>query len=136
MVPDDALLEHPVVPSVKIISAVPVATPVTTPPLSMVATVASLLDQVPPVVGDSVTVSPSHISLSPAAIVTVGVAFRVIVKSVVLEHWAASAVNVYVVVCVLSVLVTTFLLFHCLMLLEVDLKLLPRKLVLPDQNLL
>jgi len=60
-VTDEVLLLQPVVPSVKVNVTVPAATPVITPALVTVATVLSLLTQVPPVVGDRVAVLPTHI---------------------------------------------------------------------------
>jgi uncharacterized protein (DUF362 family) len=56
--------------------AVPPLTPVTTPPLVTVATALLLLAQVPPVVGLSVVVEPTHIVLPPV-ILTVGFALTV-----------------------------------------------------------
>ena len=84
--PDVAVLEQPVVPSVNTISTVPALIPSTTPPLVIVAILGSLLDHVPPVVGLIVTVSPTHISSSPAGMVTVGFGFTVISTVEVLEE--------------------------------------------------
>ena len=67
---------HSVVLFVKVKVAVPPLTPVTTPAFVTVATAASLLAQVPPVVGLNVVVEPSHIALAPV-ILTPGLAFTV-----------------------------------------------------------
>jgi hypothetical protein len=72
-VPEDELLEQPVVVLVNVISAEPPATPVTTPALVIVAVPVALLDQVPPVVGDNVIVLPTHTVPVPGT-VTVGAA--------------------------------------------------------------
>lgn len=67
---------HPVVPCVKVKVAEPAETPVTTPVLDTVATAGLLLAQVPPLLGESVVVWPTHILLEPV-ILTVGKAFTV-----------------------------------------------------------
>ena len=79
ILPADAVLEQPVVVFVKVIFAVPRSTPVTTPPLVTVATVPSLLDQLPPVDGVKFKVSPTH-TLPLFGTVTVGVGFTVTVR--------------------------------------------------------
>lgn len=61
---------------VKVKVTVPPFTPVTTPALVTVATVGSLLVQVPPLVGDRVVVAPTHIVLNPVML-TEGKAFTV-----------------------------------------------------------
>ena len=48
----------------------PAVKPVTSPPLVTDATVGSLLLQVPPVVGDNVVVTPTHIVLDPIMVTT------------------------------------------------------------------
>jgi len=60
-VTDEVVLLQLVVPSVNVKVTLPAATPVITPALVTVATVLSLLTQVPPVVGDSVAEPPTHI---------------------------------------------------------------------------
>ena len=62
--------QHPVVVFVKINVADPAEIPVTTPALETVATALLLLDQVPPVVGDSVVVAPIHIEFDPVMLTT------------------------------------------------------------------
>jgi len=57
-------LAHPVL-LVNVKTAVPLPTPVTMPALSTVATVLSLLVQVPPDPGESVVDAPIHISILP-----------------------------------------------------------------------
>ena len=72
----------------------PGATPVTTPALVTVATDVLLLVHVPPLVGDNVTVLPTH---TDAGAVTVGNAFTV-TDEVVLVHPVVPSVNVNVTV--------------------------------------
>ena len=59
-VSDEVVLLQPVEVWVKVKVTLPVATPVTRPALVTVAFVASLLVQVPPVVGDNVIVLPTQ----------------------------------------------------------------------------
>ena len=59
-VTDEVVLLQPVEVWVKVKVTLPVATPVANPALVTVAFVASLLVQVPPVVGDSVIVLPTQ----------------------------------------------------------------------------
>ena len=87
-------LEHPVVALVKVIFAVPPATPVTTPPLLMVATIGLLLTQVPPVVGVKFAVAPIHTVAGDGTVIT-GSAFTVI-EAVVLLQVVVVFVNVKV----------------------------------------
>jgi hypothetical protein len=61
---------------VKIKVEVPADTPVTTPALETVATLAFVLTQVPPVVGDRVVVKPTQTLVLPV-ILTTGIAFTV-----------------------------------------------------------
>ena len=81
-VTDEVVLLHPVVPSVNVNVTVPAATPVITPAFVTVATDVLLLVHVPPVVGDSVAVLPTH---TDAGAVTVGLALTV-TDEVVLLH--------------------------------------------------
>jgi hypothetical protein len=67
---------------VKVKVGAPAATPVTTPALVTVAKAVLLLAHVPPVVGDKLVVTPTHIAVAPvietvgkALTVTVGVVF-------------------------------------------------------------
>ena len=74
----------------------PVATPVTTPALVTVALVASLLAQVPPVVGDKVVVPPlSQIEEAPVML-TVGKAVTVTALVVLAQLGAVELVKVNV----------------------------------------
>lgn len=61
---------QPVTELVNVKVAMPAATPVTTPALVTVATVGSLLTQVPPDVGDKVVVSPIQILETPVILTT------------------------------------------------------------------
>ena len=56
---------HDVVELVKVKLTVPAETPVTTPELDTVAIELLELVHIPPLLGDSVVVSPSHIEASP-----------------------------------------------------------------------
>lgn len=56
---------QPVVPSVKVNAAVPAETAVITPALSMVATAGLLLDQVPPLVGETPDIAPIQMLVRP-----------------------------------------------------------------------
>ena len=67
---------QPVLVLVKVKVAVPAETPVTTPVLVTVATAGLLLVQVPPLVGESVVVAPTHILVVPV-ILTNGMALTV-----------------------------------------------------------
>lgn len=67
---------QPVLVLVKVNVAVPAETPVTTPVLVTVATAGLLLVQVPPLVGESVVVAPTHIDDIPV-ILTTGMALTV-----------------------------------------------------------
>jgi hypothetical protein len=69
---------HPVLVCVNVNVGAPLATPVTRPPLVTVAKALLLLAHVPPVVGESVVVAPTHIAFAPV-ILTVGFAFTVTV---------------------------------------------------------
>ena len=83
-----SVVVHPVEPLVKVIAAVPAATPVTTPPgLVTVATAVLLLVQltVPPVVSASVVVPPTH-STGPPVIVPTGVTLTVVLPVAVTPH--------------------------------------------------
>ena len=78
-VSDEVVLLQPVEVWVKVKVTLPVATPVTRPALVTVAFVASLLVQVPPVVGDKVMVLPTQtddpaLTAGSALTVTVAVA--------------------------------------------------------------
>ena len=77
-----------VVASVKVKVALPPATPVTTPVLVTVAFVVSLLDHVPPVVGDNVIVLPTQTEAAP--VLTTGKALMVTEVVVALQVVAAS----------------------------------------------
>ena len=81
-VTDEVVLLHPVVPSVNVNVTLPADTPVITPALVTVATAVLLLAHVPPLVGDSVAVLPTH---TDAGAVTVGFALTV-TDEVVLLH--------------------------------------------------
>jgi hypothetical protein len=70
-------LLQPVPVCVKVKVALPAATPITIPALVTVATAGLLLAQVPPLVGDSVIVLPTHTMV--LAVVTVGLGFTVTV---------------------------------------------------------
>ena len=59
-VTDKVVFEHPVTVSVNVNVALPDETPVTTPASVTVATALSLLVQVPPVVGESITELPTQ----------------------------------------------------------------------------
>lgn len=65
--------KQPVVALVKVKTAVPAETPVTTPALVTVATAGSLLDHVPPDVGETPVMSPTQISLDPVRLTEGGV---------------------------------------------------------------
>jgi hypothetical protein len=67
---------QPVDVLVKVNVALPAATPVTTPALVTVAIAVLLLTHVPPVVGESVVVVPTHIVVAPVML-TVGLAIMV-----------------------------------------------------------
>ena len=81
-VTDEVVLLHPVVPSVNVNVTLPADTPVITPALVTVAMAVLLLVHVPPLVGDSVAVLPTH---TDAGAVTVGFALTV-TDEVVLLH--------------------------------------------------
>ena len=83
------VLVHPVDVSVKVITDVPLLTPVTTLPAT-VATPVDALDHVPPVEGDRVVVEP--IQMVDEAAITVGLGFTVIFP-VVLEQPVAVRVK-------------------------------------------
>ena len=68
--PAVAMDTQPVVVLVKVNVTVPTATPVTTPSFATVAMAGSLLDQVPPDVGDKVVVDPIQILLEPVMLTT------------------------------------------------------------------
>ena len=68
---------HPVEVFVKIKVAVPPETPVTTPAFVTVATALLLLAQVPPVVGESVVVEPTHIEFDPVMLTAGKLLFRI-----------------------------------------------------------
>src|SRR5439155_2648611 len=89
---DLVVLLHPVVPSVNVNVTLPADTPVITPALVTVAMAVLLLVHVPPLVGDSVAVLPTH---TDAGAVTVGSALTVTDK-VVLLHPVVVSVNVTV----------------------------------------
>ena len=93
-VTDDVVLLQPVAVEVKVNVTEPAATPVTSPALFTVALVASLLNQVPPEVGDKVKVPPTHTE-APAE--TAGGPFTA-TEEVVLLHPVAVEVNVNVTV--------------------------------------
>jgi hypothetical protein len=88
---------HNVVLLVKVNVAVPPLIPVTTPPLVTVATALLLLAHVPPVVGLSVVVEPTHIVLPPVMLV---VGFALTVNGDVAIELHPVLVNVYVNVAV------------------------------------
>jgi hypothetical protein len=92
MVTEVVVLLQPVAVDVKVNVALPAATPVTTPELLTVAFVASLLNQVPPEVGESVIVLPTQ---TLAGAETTGRLFTV-TDEVVLLHPEANSVNVKV----------------------------------------
>jgi hypothetical protein len=67
--------EHPVLVSVNVSVAVPDPMPVTTPPFVTVATPVLLLDQVPPVVGNTDVLPPMQM-MDPALKPTLGPGIR------------------------------------------------------------
>src|SRR5437762_12843928 len=73
-VTDEVVLLHPVVPSVNVNVTLHAALPISTPALVTVAIAISLLVHVPPLVGDSVAVLPTH---TDAGAVTFGFALTV-----------------------------------------------------------
>lgn len=86
---------HAVVLDVNINVALPSVMAVTTPVLLIVATDGLLLDHVPPVIGFSWVVSPTHNTVGPE-ILTIGFAFTVIVTSGTAVHpWAFVTVTLY-----------------------------------------
>ena len=91
-VTDDVVLLHPVAVSVNVNVTLPADTPVTTPPLVIVAIALLLLIHVPPVVGDNVTVLPTQ---TDAGAVTTGFALTV-TDEVVLLQFVDVSVNVNV----------------------------------------
>lgn len=84
--------EQPVVELVKVNTAVPAETPLTNPALDTVATVLLLLTQVPPVIGVK-TIEPLVHTLDVA--VTVGIAFTVIVTTLLLSLQTVGDVTLY-----------------------------------------
>ena len=62
IVTDDVVALHPVDDCVKVNVAEPALTPVTTPALETVAIAVLLLTHVPPLVGESVPVDPTHMA--------------------------------------------------------------------------
>src|SRR5678810_1380165 len=72
----DVVLLQLVVPSVNVNVTLPAAIPVTTPALSIVAFVGSLLTQAPPLDGVNVIVLPTHTAVGPP---NTGNAFTVVV---------------------------------------------------------
>jgi hypothetical protein len=85
---DDVVLLQPVVPSVKVNVTVPANMPVATPALVTVATVLSLLTQVPPVEGLKFKVSPTH-SVAEG-VLTIGSGLMVTDEVVLLQPVAPS----------------------------------------------
>lgn len=69
---------HPVLVFVKVNVTTPALTPVTTPSLATVATAGLLLDQVPPVEGDKLVISPIQMLVAPRML-TIGIASTVTV---------------------------------------------------------
>jgi hypothetical protein len=90
----DVVLLQPVAVSVKVNVIEPVAMPVATPALVTVATVLSLLTQVPPTVGLRVKVLPTH--RVGEGVLTTGIVFTV-TRGVVLLQPVAVSVNVNVI---------------------------------------